>query len=75
MAVHTVVAKVDQIVTKRVQLTVDANSTEDAREKAREALQAYPEAVKVAGVLRMFTTKSTYWIPKSVEFINAESEG
>lgn len=74
MANYEVLAKVDQIVTKEVQLIVVAGSEEEAMEKAREALQTYPEPVEQQGVKRMVTNKSHYWIPKSIEFVKVAEE-
>lgn len=74
MTEYTVLAKVDQIVTKEVQLFVSAGSEEEAMEKAREALQTYPEPVSVRGVNRMVTNKSHYWIPRSIEFVQVKQE-
>lgn len=65
---YSVLANVDQIVTKEVYLLVEARSEEEAQEKARDALQTYPEKVNTSGVLRILTNKSHYWIPKSIDF-------
>lgn len=66
---YRVTATVDQIVTKEVQLLIEARTEEEAQEKARDALQTYPEAVTTPGVKRIVTNKSHYWIPKSIEFL------
>lgn len=66
---YSVLVKVDQIVTKEVQLLVEARSEEEAHEKARGALSSYPEPVSTPGVLRIVTNKSHYWIPKSIDFL------
>lgn len=68
MPTYTLVAKVDQVVTKEVKMIVEANSEEEAQDKAREALAVYPEAIEVPGVNRMLALSSHYWIPKSIEF-------
>ncbi len=65
---YTVLANVDQIVTKEVQLLIEARSEEEAQEKARDALQNFPQAVDTPGVLRMVANKAHYWIPKSIDF-------
>lgn len=74
MPTYSVSVKVDQIVTKEVKLQVVAGSEEEAENKTREALQAYPEPVKVRGVDRILTAKSHYWIPRSIEFIKISED-
>lgn len=69
---YRVIAQIDQIVTKEVQLLVDARSEEEAQEKARDALQTYPEPVDTPGIKRIATNKSHYWIPKSIEFLSTQ---
>ena len=64
-----ITAQIDQIVTKEVQLLIEARSEEEAQEKARDALQSYPEVVNTPGVMRIVTNKSHYWIPKSIDFL------
>ena len=68
MPTYTLIAKVDQVVTKEVKMIVEAGSEEEAEQKGREALAVYPEAIEVEGVNRMLTVSSHYWIPKSIEF-------
>lgn len=74
MPSYKLTAKVDQIVTKTVQLTVTASCEEDAQAKAREALNEYPKPVAVAGVYRIVTVGSNYWIPKSIDFVSTEQQ-
>ena len=74
MPSYIMIAKVDQIVTKEVQLLVVAGSEEEAEDKARQALQMCPKPVTVDGVNRMVTNKATYWIPKSIEFGRIKEE-
>lgn len=74
MKTYNVVAKVDQIVTKEVHLTIAAGSEEEAEAKARDALQTYPEPVEDRNVKRIVTAKQHYWIPKSVEFGQTREE-
>lgn len=64
-----ITAQIDQIVTKEVQLLIEARSEEEAQEKVRDALSTYPEPASTAGVLRIVTNKSHYWIPKSIDFL------
>lgn len=64
-----ITAQIDQIVTKEVQLLVEARSEEEAQDKARDALESYPKAVITPGVKGIVTNKSRYWIPKSIEFL------
>lgn len=66
---YTILVNVDQIVTKEVELQVEARSEEEAQAKVRDALQDYPRPVLTPGVLRITTNKSRYWIPKSIDFI------
>lgn len=66
---YKITAQIDQIVTKEVQLLIEARSEEEAQEKVRDALSTYPEPVSTPGVLRIVTNKSHYWIPKSIDFL------
>lgn len=74
MGEYIVVAKIDQIVTKEVQLLVVAGSEEEAMQKATTALGEYPQPVHEPSVRRMVTNKAHYWIPKSIEFVQVEEE-
>lgn len=76
MASYIMIAKIDQIVTREVQLLVVAGSEEDAESKARQALQEFPKPVTVEGVRRVVVSKTNYWIPKSIDFtsINEDKE-
>lgn len=74
MAEYNVLAKVDQIVTKEVEILVTASSEEEAMAKAREALQTYPEKVLDNSVRRILTNKSHYWIPRDIQFVKVEEE-
>lgn len=67
MPEYIVKAKVDQIVTREVQLKITAGSEEEAETKTREALAEYPQPVTVSGVSRILVGKSTYWIPRSID--------
>ena len=64
-----ITVSIDQIVTKEVQLLIEARSEEEAQEKTRDALSTYPGPVTTPGVLRIVTNKSHYWMPKSVDFL------
>lgn len=75
MAEYSLKGKIDQIVTKEVQLLVVAGSEEEAMEKAREALQDYPDKVTVSGIRRIVTNKAHYWIPRDIEFTEVREEG
>ena len=70
MSLYDVTVKVDQIVTKEVNLTVEANSEEEAESFSRQALDTYPKPVACPNVKTIVTTKSTYWIPKSLDFMS-----
>ena len=76
MTTYVVLAKVDQIVTKEVRLEITAGSEEEASKKALDALQEYPKAIQEAGVNRVVTIKSNYWIPRSIDVtsITAQKE-
>jgi len=74
MASYVMIAKVDQIVTREVQLLVVAGSEEEAEDKARQALQMFPKPVTVEGVQKMVVNKANYWIPKSVDFTSIKEE-
>lgn len=74
MANYNVLAKIDQIVTKEVQLLISANSEEEAISKTREALEVYPQPIKVVGINRLVTNKSRYWIPRDIEIVTVEEE-
>lgn len=76
MTTYEVHAKVDQIVTKKIQLLVKASSEEEAAAKTREALQTYPAAIEVSGIDRIQTVKANHWIPRdiSIDFIREEKD-
>lgn len=74
MGTYVLLAKVDQIVTREVQLLVVAGSEEEAQDKARQALTEFPKPVTVDGVNRVVVNKANYWIPKSIEFTRIEEE-
>jgi hypothetical protein len=74
MASYIMIAKVDQIVTREVQLLVVAGSEKEAEDKARQALQMFPKPVTVEGVDRMVVNKANYWIPKSIDFTSINEE-
>ncbi len=78
MPSYKLTAKVDQIVTKQVQLVVTADSEEEAQHKARLALNEYPKPVTESGIDRVVTQKADYWIPRDVQFTSTkkiDSEG
>ena len=74
MTTYVVLAKIDQIVTKEVRLEVVAGSEEEASKKAVDALQEYPKAIQEAGVNRVVTLKSNYWIPRSIDVTKITEE-
>ncbi len=65
---YRVTAKVDQIVTREIQLEVKAGSEEEAEAKARDALNVYPEPNTDSDVVSILPVKQHFWIPKSVDF-------
>lgn len=74
MASYITIAKVDQIVTKEVQLCVKAGSEEEAEAITRRALEDYPKPIKETNVLRVVTNKANYWIPRSIEIVQIREE-
>ena len=67
--IYTVLANIDQLVTRDVKLTVEADSEEHAFELSREALQVYPEPITILGsgnISRIVTEKAGYWIPRDI---------
>lgn len=74
MARYSIIAKVDQIVTKEIRLEISAKNEKEAEAFARDALQVYPKPVPGNNVERIITNKSTYWIPRSIEFTQIEEE-
>lgn len=74
MTTYNVRAKVDQIVTKEIQLLVVASSEDEAVSKTREALEVYPQPVTVPGVRRVVTDKARYWIPRDIEIVEIEED-
>ena len=74
MGKYVVTVKVDQIVTKEVVLNITAGSEEEAERKATTALQTYPDKVDEVGVNRIVTTKSRYWIPRSIDVVSTKPE-
>ena len=64
---YIVKAKIDQIVTRNLELVVSANSEEEASVKVREALSEYPKPVTVEGISRILVLKSDYWIPRDID--------
>lgn len=72
MTTYKVHAKVDQVVTKKVCLIVEAHSKEEAEILSREALQDYPKATEVVGVVRILPLESQYWIPRSIQLSRVE---
>lgn len=75
MANYNVLAKVNQIVTKDVQLLIKANDPEDAEDKARTALMDYPGPVADRDVRRISTIKTNHWVPRDIDIVTIEKEG
>jgi hypothetical protein len=65
-----VTATVNQVVTKEVQLLVEADHPEDATNLTKEALLAYPEPIFIAGVKRVLTAKAKYGLPMDIEIVS-----
>ncbi len=74
MPTYVVNAKIDQIVTKEVQLEVVAGSEEEASKKTLSALQTYPKPVEESGINRLVTTKANYWIPRNIDVVKITQE-
>jgi hypothetical protein len=70
MPAYSIIVKIDQIVTKDVQLLIEADTPEAAEAKARGALEVYPAPIPYDPMIhRIVTKKSHYWIPKSIEVV------
>jgi len=74
MPQYSVKVKVNQIVTKEVQMKVMASSEESASGKVRESLAEFPKPVTVKGVERVLVSKSDYWIPRDIEIVEVKQE-
>lgn len=68
MTEYLVVAKTDQVVTKEIQLLVEAENEGEAMAKATSALGEYPREVTEQGIKRIKSLSAHYWIPKAIEF-------
>lgn len=75
MAEYKLQIKVNQIVTKDIEVSVLARNEEQAVQKAREVLEVYPKPHEVRGVPMVRTTKAEYWIPRDIEVVNIIKEG
>ena len=75
MPLYELKAKIDQIVTKEVELIVEAGSEEEAADEAHRALCTYPHGVEAEKVRRIIPVKSHYWIPKSIDIIRSKQIG
>lgn len=67
MVDYVIKAKVDQIVTRNIELVISASSEEEAALKTRQALSEFPEKVTVDGVNKILVLKSHYWIPRDID--------
>ena len=67
-------ARVDQIVTKEIELDVKASTRDAAEIIARRALELFPAPIEEPSVTRIQVKKSNYWIPRDIQFINYEKE-
>ena len=65
--------RLDQVVTKELTVVVEARTKAEAQTKAREALQTFPEAHAVEGVSRIEAKKHSYWIPRTIDFIEKDA--
>lgn len=74
MPSYIVKAKIDQIVTRNIQMQIVAGSEEEAEAKAKEALSEYPEPVTVKGVTRLLVNKSQYWIPRNIDLTTTKDK-
>lgn len=75
MPAFSILAKVDQIVTKEVQLLIEAKTQELAEEKAKEVLATYPGPLDYDPFIhRVVTKKANYWVPRSIEFVAIKEE-
>jgi hypothetical protein len=67
---YIVTATVNQVVTKEIQLLVEAVHPEEAAQATKDALLAYPEAISVAGVKRVLTAKAKYGLPMDIAILS-----
>jgi hypothetical protein len=74
MTLFTVIAKVDQITTRDVQVLVEADSEEEAQGKVREVMQIHPQSSEVVGVRKVLVTRQNYWMPRDIEIIRTRKE-
>jgi hypothetical protein len=72
LIVYTVTAQVDQLVQKRIEFLVIAESPDEAKDLVREAAQQYPEAVHTAKIKAAVTTALSHQPPISVDFISVK---
>jgi uncharacterized protein YpuA (DUF1002 family) len=70
--VYTVTAQVDQLVQKRIEFLVIAESPDGAKDLVREAAQQYPEPVHTAQIKAVVTTALSHQPPISVDFISVK---
>lgn len=74
MTLYTVIAKVDQITTRDVQVLVEADSEEEAQGKVREVMQIHPQESTVEGVRKVLVTRQNYWMPRDIDIIKTRKE-
>lgn len=75
MTAYSILAKVDQIVTKEVLLLIEAETPEDAQAIAKEVLEVYPAPVPENPMVhRIVTKKIQHWIPRSIDFVATKEE-
>lgn len=74
MTLFTVIAKVDQITTRDVQVLVEAETEEEAQGKVREVMQIHPQESTVAGVKKVLVTRQNYWMPRDIDIIKTRKE-
>lgn len=68
MTTFLVEAELSQVVSKVIQLQIEAQDEEEATSKARAALQDYPDKITVEGIRNLITLKIRHWIPRDIKF-------
>ncbi len=71
---YILIAKVNQIVEKRIKLEISADSEEDAEDKARRALAVFPEKIEEEGISRIQVLKQQHYIPRDIDFVKTKQE-
>lgn len=66
--------KVDQIVTREIEVLSSGRDEEQARERAIEAIHVYPQPLEIEGIKKIRTVKETYWTPRDIDIVDIARE-